>query len=93
MVVVVLKMKLALNGTNSLKDKRRVLKTMFASIKSKFNVSIAEVADNDLHRQAVIGASIVANDSSYGHQVLSKLVNKIEQNPEVYILDYSIESY
>lgn len=93
MVTVILKLTLSLGGVNSLKEKRRIVKSLLARIKNDFNVSISEVGQNDTLRQAVIGAAIVSNDSAFGHQVISKLVNKIENNPEVTIIDYVTENY
>lgn len=93
MVVVVVTMELSIPGITSLKEKRRVLKSLLAHIKNNFNVSISEVADNDVLRKTTIGAAIVTNENSYGHQVMAKLVHKIEANPEVLLLDYRTENY
>ncbi|MFQ5498700.1 MAG: DUF503 domain-containing protein [Candidatus Zixiibacteriota bacterium] len=88
-----MKIRLEMPDVTSLKDKRRRLKSMMARLRNQFNISIAEVSDNDRHRVATIGASIVSNETKYGHQVLAQVVNKIEANPEVILGEYSTETY
>lgn len=93
MVTVILTVRLELPGVRSLKEKRRIIKSLLTRLRSSFNISIAEVADNDVMRAAIIGAALVSNNNSYGHQVISKVVNKIESVPDVNIVDYGTESY
>lgn len=93
MVTMVLTIKLLLPGVSSLKEKRRILKSLLAKIKNSFNVSAAEVGDNDIHRRATIGIAVVSNDTRYGHEVCSKIINRIETVPEVQMADVQTESY
>ena len=76
----------------SLKGKRRVLKSITTRVGSKFNVSVAEVDDQDLWQLATLGISCVSNDKRHANEVLSRVVNFITDNRfEVEILDYDIE--
>jgi len=76
----------------SLKGKRQVLKSITVRLRSKFNVSVAEVDDNDLWQLATIGICCVSNNSRYTNRVLSKAVSFIINSRfEVEILDYEIE--
>ena len=77
----------------SLKDKRRILKSLLASLRKDFNVSAAEVDLNDVHRSAVIGAAVVSNDTAFGHSVISKVVNRIEAKSDVLLADFRTETY
>lgn len=77
----------------SLKEKRRILKSLMTRIRNDFNVSIAEVGDNDILRSAKIGAAVVSNNRSFGHEVASKVMNRIEASPDVLVLDYGTEEY
>ena len=84
--------KLHLPENNSLKGKRQVLKSIIARVQNKFNVSIAEVDDNDLWQMATIGIAIVNNDQRYTNEVLSKVVSFIRDSRcEAEMLDYEIE--
>ena len=76
----------------SLKDKRRVLKSITSRVTNKFNVSVAEVGDNDNWQIATIGISCVSNDKRHANEVLSKVADYItDVRFEVEVLDYKIE--
>jgi len=76
----------------SLKGKRQVLKSITTRVGNKFNVSIAEVDDNDLWQLATLGISCVSNDQRHTNEVLSRVVDFITNSHfEVEILDYEIE--
>ncbi len=76
----------------SLKDKRRVLKSITSRVANKFNVSVAEVDDHDLWQVATIGISCVSNDKRHANEILSKVVDYINNaRLEIEVLDYNIE--
>jgi uncharacterized protein YlxP (DUF503 family) len=81
---------LNLPGCRSLKEKRSRLKRLTAEIRREFNVSVAETDKNDLHQTACLGIAVVANDRAYANAVLSKVVERIERQPEVYLQDYRL---
>lgn len=91
MVVGCLKVMLNIPAARSLKDKRRVIKSMIARIQNKHNASVAEVGDNELYQSSVLGASIVSNNSGHAHKCLTAIVNMIEREGQAYIVDYEIE--
>jgi uncharacterized protein YlxP (DUF503 family) len=83
---------LQLPGNNSLKGKRRVIKSIVTRVGREYNVSIAEVEDQDVWQRAVLGVSCVSNSSGYAHRTLERVVRWIETNrPDVVLLDYHIE--
>ncbi len=84
---------LELPGVDSLKEKRRILKSLMARLKNSFNISIAEVGNNEVLRAATLGAAVVSNNNSFGHQVIAKVVDKIEAEPTVVLADYRTDSY
>jgi hypothetical protein len=86
------RIKVRLPENLSLKGKRQVLKSITTRVGNKFNVSVAEVDDNDLWQLATLGISCVSNDKRHANEVLSKVVNFItESRFEIEILDYDIE--
>lgn len=93
MVTVILTIRLQLPSVGSLKDKRRILKSMFAKLKNNFNISISEVDHNDILRTATVGAAVVSNDSAFGDKVIAKVVDWIEANHEVVVCDVHTERY
>jgi len=76
----------------SLKGKRRVVKSITTRVRNKFNVSVAEVDDQNLWQLSTLGICCVSNNSRYTNEVLSKVVDFIvDSRFEVEILNYEIE--
>ena len=92
MNIGVLKIRIRLPENMSLKGKRQVVKSIVAQLCNRFNVSAAEVGDNDLWQLATIAACTVSNDQRFTNEVLSKAVNFVENGRfEMEFLDYEIE--
>jgi len=92
MNVGVCRISFRLPENSSLKDKRRVLKSITTRVRNKFNVAVAEVDDHDLWQLATLGISCVSNDKRHANEVLSKVVDFISESRfEVEMLDYQIE--
>ena len=92
MNVGVCKVSLRLPENASLKGKRQVLKSITSRVRNKFNVSVAEVDDNDVWQVATIGICYVSNDRRHTNQVLSRVVDFVVRSRfEVEMLDYEIE--
>jgi hypothetical protein len=82
---------LRLASSHSLKEKRRVVKSIKDRVRSKFNVSIAEVDAMDNWQWAVIGITCVSNDSGFANSLLSNVVNFIDDIRLAELVDYEIE--
>jgi uncharacterized protein YlxP (DUF503 family) len=97
MFVGVLRLTLHLPDPGSLKSKRHVLRSAIDRVKAKFNVSIAEVADNDLWQRSVVGVSAIGNDHSFVNETLDKVTDFVASvhGGQIQILDrsLSIESF
>ena len=91
MVVGVCRITLVIHDNQSLKGKRQVLKSILEKVKNRFNVSIAEVADNDLWQRAVIGISAVGNDKAFINSTIDKALNMIEGLHLAEIIDHDVE--
>ncbi len=92
MNVGVCRVKLRFPENLTLKGKRQVLKSITARIRSKFNVSVAEVDDHELWQLATLGICCVSNNKRYTNEVLSRAVDLIVNGRfQVEILDYGIE--
>ncbi len=91
MTIGVLQLELEIGDAMSLKDKRRVVKSLKDRIAHGHNVSIAEVGALDQHRRSILGLAMVANDARYVEGALSKIVDFIRAVPAVNLLDYQIE--
>ena len=92
MNVGVCKIRLRLPENQSLKGKRQVLKSIISRVDNKFNVSVAEVDDQDLWQVATLGVCCISNDKRHTDEVLSKVTEFVVNGRfDVEILDYKIE--
>ncbi len=92
MNVGVCRIELRLPENLSLKGKRRVLKSITTRLRSRFNVSVAEVDNHNLWQLATLGICCVSNNSRYTNEVLSKVVDFVVNGRfELEILNCEIE--
>ena len=68
-------MTLRIPGCRSLKEKRKVVKSMVGRIRNHFNVSAAEVGANDIHQRAEIGLALLGNSGRLVNAKVDKLIN------------------
>jgi uncharacterized protein YlxP (DUF503 family) len=88
----VCRIKLHIPQNQSLKQKRRVIKSITARLRNQYNISISEVDDQDLWQIATLGISCVSNNSNHIDETLTKVVNYIVQNyPELEIIEREVE--
>ena len=90
MVVGLLQVELTIPSADSLKAKRMVLRSLKDRIRKNFNVSIAEVEDNDQWQSAVLAVALVSNDRRFANQVLSKVVDFIKSSRGLVLDDYQL---
>jgi uncharacterized protein len=76
--VGVLTMELRIDQAHSLKEKRHVVKSLKDRLRGKFNVSVSEIDDQDLHNSAVIAAAIVSSSREFASQVLRAVEDEAE---------------
>ncbi len=74
---------------SSLKDKRQVLRELRETIKSKFNVSFAEVNQNDQLQRNTIAVSMVACDQEIIRAAFAQISNLIESFSGVRVFNES----
>ena len=92
MIVATCVVKLHLNGVHSLKEKRRIVKSLRTRLPQKFNLAVAEIEHNDVWQTAVLGLVTIGTDAGYLHGLLEKAVAWIEQiRPDIPVEEYSIE--
>ena len=68
--VGVLTLELRIEHAHSLKEKRHVVKSLKDRLRGKFNISVSEIDDQDLHNSAVIAAAIVSSSRPFAAKVL-----------------------
>ncbi|RPI75145.1 MAG: DUF503 domain-containing protein [Desulfobacteraceae bacterium] len=93
MVVGILKIELFLYDNDSLKGKRKVVKSMIAQVKNKFNVSIAETGSNDKWQRIELGVSTVSNDRRHADASLNHVLEFVDSLYLAEITDSKMEIF
>jgi uncharacterized protein YlxP (DUF503 family) len=70
-IVGIVMWELHLNGCASLKDKRRIMKSLKDRLHSRFNVSVAETAHQDRWQRGELSCCVVATDRRHAESVLA----------------------
>lgn len=78
-------------ASTSLKDKRRVIRRLTDTIRSKFNLSIAEVDYQDLRQRGAIGVSCVSNSSFHAKKMLHEVDRYLFSQPSIELVNAEIE--
>ncbi len=93
MIVGVLTAHLSMQGITSLKGKRSIVKSVIGRLKSRFNISIAEVDHQDSKTSAVIGISIVSNDTHFIDQQFDAIINFMRNDGRFYLGQIERETF
>lgn len=92
MSVGIVSVRLRLAENHSLKGKRQVVKSITSRVRNRFNVSIAEMEDQDQWQVATLGIACIANDGQQVNRVLSQVVDFIASSRwEAEMVDYEME--
>ena len=86
MIVGVRSWELHLSGCQSLKDKRRIVKSLKDRLHQKFGVSAAEVDHQDLWQRAAIAAAVVSGDARHAEEVLTACDRLVQAEPLAHII-------
>jgi hypothetical protein len=92
MTVGACRITLRLPENDSLKGKRQLVKSITSRVHNKYNVSIAEIGDNESWQIVSLGISCVSNSVRHADEMLSNVVKFIAGSRlEAELLDYEIE--
>lgn len=86
MVIGAVRIKIHIPWVHSLKEKRMEIKSLCAKVRNRFNVSVAEVEEQDKHQIIVLGLACVTTDAAHADSVIDTVINFIEGNTEGSIL-------
>jgi uncharacterized protein len=87
-------LKIYIPGSQSLKDKRSVVKSLVSRLQKQFNISIAEVGDHELWQITTIGMACVSNHNYRVEEVIDAAISTIERDyPTVEIIEKHTEMY
>ena len=93
MFIGCLQVELLIPESASLKSKRMVLNSVKQRLRNKFNVSVAEVDNNDLWQRTTLAVAMVANKRHFLNQALDQILNFIDDQSQSEIIDHQIEIF
>ena len=91
MIVGLLTLDLHIPEANSLKSKRRVIKSLIEKIKNKFNVSVSEVDMQNLWQRSVIGIAYVSNETVMINRIFEKIRTQVNNTHSVELINSDME--
>ncbi|GAA0105478.1 DUF503 family protein [Paraclostridium sordellii] len=95
MKIIIIKVKLRANWVHSLKEKRMVVKSLVKKLQNKFNISVSEVDNQDIHQSIIIGIAGICLDSKQADSTIDNIINYIYENTDAEIIniDTTIDVY
>lgn len=91
MNILIMKITLRASWVHSLKEKRMVVKSIVQKLKNKFNISVAEIEDQDVHQMIVIGISGICGTSAQADSTMENIIGFVECNTDAEITDIQKE--
>lgn len=89
MVVGIVACELHLPSARSLKDKRRVVKSLIERIHHRHRVSVAETAYHDLHQRSEIGIAVVGKTDHEVEELLENIYHLVENEMEAVVTQWN----
>jgi uncharacterized protein YlxP (DUF503 family) len=93
MVVGVVVCELHIPGARSLKEKRKVVKSLVERAHQRCRVSVAETAFHDLHQRAEIGLAAVGRRESEVEQLIDQLRTLFESQTEAFVTQWDLNTF
>jgi hypothetical protein len=91
MIIGISQIELFIPGSNSLKHKRGVVKSLKDRLRNKFNISISEIDYQNLWQRCMLGVAVINSDSVIIDKVLNKVLDVVESEPRVQVISYQME--
>ena len=91
MVIGAARVELHVHGSQSLKQKRGVVRAISQRVRNRFNVAVAEVGGQGTWQRVVLGISTVSGDSQSARRRLEKAIDFIEDLHLAEVIDQEVE--
>ena len=91
MIIATVTIRLHAPWVHSLKEKRMEVRSLLARVRNQFNVSAAEVGDQDIHQSVVIGVAAIAANGAQADSILDSVIHFVEANSEALIVSIDRE--
>ncbi|CAB1246048.1 DUF503 domain-containing protein [Clostridium sp. MT-14] len=92
MKILFMRVKLRASWVHSLKEKRMIVRSIVQKLKNKFNVSVSEIDDRDIHQIIVIGIVGICGNSSHTDYIMENIIDFIEIHTDAELIDITKEN-
>ena len=91
MNILFMQFTLRASWVHSLKEKRMIVKSIVQKLKNKFNISVSEIDEQDIHKTIVIGIAGICANSAQSDSIMENIITFIEENTDAEIIDIQKE--
>lgn len=91
MNILFMRITLRASWVQSLKEKRMIVKSIVQKLKNKFNISVSEVDEQDIHKTIVIGIAGICANSAQSDSTMENIITFIENNTDAEIINIEKE--
>ncbi len=82
---------LRMEGNQSLKDKRRVMKSLKERLGNRFNLAIAELEPTEFPESGTIGMASIGSDAVLVEQVLARALDLVDESGLATIVESHVD--
>lgn len=91
MNILFMEVTLRASWVHSLKEKRMIVKSIVQRLKNKFNISVSEIYEQDIHQTIVIGIVGICANAAQSDSTMENIITFIESNTDAEIIDIQKE--
>jgi len=91
MFVAIVQVDLKLHEPRTLKERRRIVKSLKDRLQQRFRVAVAEVGQDHAYSEAALGIALVSNDPRHARERAQKVVSFLENAPQSEVVDSQTE--
>lgn len=93
MITTICNIEIYIYESNSLKDKRKVLKSLINRLRERYNISISETDYNEKWNRAIVSVAHISNSGVLGDQTMDKVIDFMERDGRVEIVNTERMTY
>lgn len=91
LVVGVLEVRMRVRASRSLKEKRKVVRSIKDRMRARYNVSVSECGDQDLWQALTLGFAMAGSDRTHVAATLSEIARQLAMHPTAELLEQNLE--
>jgi len=91
MIVSIIRVKLYAPWIHSLKEKRKLVKSLCQKLKNRFNVSVIESDVQDIHQTIIVSIAFLSSDNAQAGKTQEGIYHFILSSTDAQILDFDVE--